>query len=307
MEDVVTTPGVIPVEIIKAILKVQKDLAPLVKSSDNTEYGSKFTPLPEVMTKALELLNKQGVIVTQSPTLTDEGQSAFSTTLAHKSGAIYREVTKLAIEKINPQSHASAITYMRRYQLMAMLGLTSEDDDDDGNKAAGVHLKATQDQRDRLTVLLNAMSFPADQIARITRNILTKDAASLAIIKYEDMASGKMREREAEIAAIEVEKASTHINVSDGQDQRAIEERLIDLLRDGKIINKFIFHTTGKPFLSKCNEEELQIVEKTLSRLERGDPPTLPNDWYAAGLPPEPTPAADEVEDEDHSDEEAAA
>jgi hypothetical protein len=277
----------IPKSIIGVLIKVQKDLKPLAKTSDNDSYGSKFTPLPEVMTAALGLLNDYDVMVTQSPTLTAEGQSAFSTTLAHKDGSTYTQVTKLAIEKINPQSHASAITYMRRYQLMAMIGLTSEDDDDDGNKAAGVFAKVSEEQLDHIRNLLKQLKWPTNNIAFELRNIHSRDAADLAIINYEKKASEKMRDREAEEAAIEAEKHTTHIDVTDEDaHEPTIKEKLANVCRRHGLIPKVVvLGITKKPFLKNCDEADLKELSKTLDVIDNGER-ELPDDWYLAGHPP---------------------
>lgn len=293
MSDAIVEPvgGDVPVEIIKVLLKVQKNLKPLVKTSDNTAYGSKFTPLPEVMEAALNLLNKHKVVVIQSPTLTTEGASAFRTTLAHESGASYSEVTKLAIEKINPQAHASAITYMRRYQLMAMLGLTSEDDDDDGNKAANALAPVAKEQIDHIKVLLRDLKWTPDQIAHEIRNIRTFDHAKTSILNYEKKHSMKHREAEAEKNALDAEAQTgpTHIEVTgDGSLMQEVERRIKELgLVSKSAENKFVhsFTTSTRPWLSKCSDNDLEELSQMLDILDAGVR-TLPNDWYAAGHPP---------------------
>lgn len=280
----VVGPKLVPPVIAKAIVEIQKTLKPMVKSAENSEYGSSYVPLDDVMDKAIELLSGHKIAVMQ-PAVTDQNDHlALKTMLVHVSGVAYAETSRLALPKPDPQGHASSITYARRNNLMAMLGLTAKNEDDDGNKASGILAKVSDEQRERLQVLLTIMSFPTDEIARITRNTVTADAASLAIIKYEKMASERMREREAEKAALDVEKTATHIPVTDDPAaDRTLKERLEKFgFRDNAAIREFIFETVEKPFLKNCTPDDMKILTRTLDRVESGDL-ALPDEWAAAG------------------------
>jgi hypothetical protein len=282
----------IPEEIAKVIIKVQRKLQPLVRTSSNEEYDSKFTPLPQVMTFALELLNKNKVGVIQSPTTID-GLAALRTVLVHESGVSFQDATKLALSKVDPQSHASAITYMRRYALMSMLGLTSEDDDDDGNKASGVHLKATEEQMERIKSLLTQLRYPAKQIAAEVWKIKTRDHAALAIVNYEKIVSMRVRDIEAakEATHIEVQGDSaivTDDDINQDPDTKSLESRIDNLgLASKAFVNKFIFSMTSKPFLTKCNQADREILTKALNAIEAGKY-QLPSEWYPGNKQPAP-------------------
>lgn len=121
-------------ELAKALLEVQKEMVPIKKTADNPFFKSKFAPLDKVMPEALRILNKHGLSVTQ-PVSHIEGQSALTTLLMHESGEWISADQPLVLDKENPQGQGSAITYARRYALMAMIGMVAEDDDD-GNKAS---------------------------------------------------------------------------------------------------------------------------------------------------------------------------
>jgi hypothetical protein len=55
--------------------------------------------------------------------------------LLHKSGQFIADTALLHLVKDDPQAHGSAMTYLRRYSYMAILGLVA-DEDDDGNAAS---------------------------------------------------------------------------------------------------------------------------------------------------------------------------
>jgi hypothetical protein len=290
MADVVsssTFPELIPPVIAKAIVAIHKKLEPLVKSAKNEEYGSSFVPLPDVDTKAKELLKGYGIAVVQPPVADANGNPALKTMLIHKSGVGWSEVTPLVLAKQDPQGHSGSITYMRRVALMGTLGFTAVGEDDDGNEASGVAVKATEEQRDRVTWLLRHLKWSAEQIAREQRNILTSDDAKLAAINYEKIVNERMRDREAEQAALEAEKSGTQIDVTDDTaSDQTVKERLQELSRtQGVIPKKLIFGMTNKPFLANCDAEDLAIISKTLDLIESGER-EIPDDWYAAGHPP---------------------
>lgn len=289
-----TAPDIqIPPEIAKVIIKVQRKLQPLVKSSTNDEYDSKFTPLPQVMTFALELLNKYKVGVIQSPTTID-GLAALRTILVHESGVSFQDATKLALSKVDPQSHASAITYMRRYALMSILGLTSEDDDDDGNKASGVFQKPTDEQIDQIKSLCLAMKYSSKDIAAQVWKVKTRDHATLTIMNLNKMISQRVNDIEAADRALAIEQGvpGEHITVvtddeiNQDPDTKTLEGRIDNLgLASKAMVNKFIFSMTNKPFLTKCNDKDREILTRALDSIEAGKY-QLPNEWYPGNRQP---------------------
>lgn len=284
-----TEPKLIPAKIAKVLVAIQKDLEPLKRSSTNLEYGSKFVPLPEVVTKAISLLNSHKIAVVQPPVTDEREHLAIKTILIHESGVGWAETTRLALGKADPQGHASAITYMRRYQLMSMLGMTSEDDDDDGNKAAGVFVKVGDDQIARIKSLLTQLRYPQDRIAAEVWNIKTADHAALAIINFEKIISMRVRDHEAKDRATKIEVGSDGTSDGEPQTTTGLAQRIANLgLKVSE--SKFVFSLTGKPFLKNCTAEELAELATILDKVESGKR-GLPDEWYAAGA------AADEQSD----------
>ena len=119
-------------EIATALLKVQQELDPVHKGRQG--YGYKYADLPSVMDACLVALNAQGVLVLQCPKETTKNAACIVTRLIHaKSGeeltstieVPYGEAGKMSIA----QAYGSAITYARRYALVSMLGIVTEDDD----------------------------------------------------------------------------------------------------------------------------------------------------------------------------------
>ena len=122
--------------IYTALLAVQAEAPTLQKSSINPHFKSKFVPLDAVHEAVMPLLNKNGLAWVTLPGVSEGGNPVLRYRLIH--AATGEEVTgtmPLLPTKQDPQGQGSAITYARRYSLMAVLGLVA-DEDDDGNKAS---------------------------------------------------------------------------------------------------------------------------------------------------------------------------
>ena len=132
----------------EALAEFQADPPTLVKNRAGQvgNQRTRYADLVEVNEKVLTRLSQLGVIYTTAPTLDDDGKFVLVYELEHvasKTKAGGRYPLKLSD---NPQSMGSAITYARRYALLAMTGVAAEDEDDDGHGANG-HRTAQRQQR----------------------------------------------------------------------------------------------------------------------------------------------------------------
>src|SRR5690625_4310273 len=113
-----------------ALAKFQAEVKNPKNTADNPFYKSKYAPLQDVLNEVRPLLSKHGLSVIQSPSGDGENISV-TTLLLHESGEwIEFDPLVLKAEKITPQGAGIAVTYGRRYSLSAVLGISSEDDDD---------------------------------------------------------------------------------------------------------------------------------------------------------------------------------
>lgn len=120
----------------QALCLFQGEVSNPKNSANNPFFKSKYAPLSEVINTTKPLLLKHGLSVLQSPS--GDGENIIVTTiLMHSSGEwIEGEPLVLKADKVTAQGAGSAITYGRRYAMSAILGISSEDDDD-GNHATG--------------------------------------------------------------------------------------------------------------------------------------------------------------------------
>jgi hypothetical protein len=119
--------------IAAALAKAQTEMGKALKQSNNPHFKSKYADLGNVMDACLPALNAAGIAVIQ-PTGEDNYGRFVETVLIHESGESLSCRVPLILNKNDMQGFGSAVTYARRYGLMAMAGIAPEDDD--GNAAA---------------------------------------------------------------------------------------------------------------------------------------------------------------------------
>ena len=120
--------------IAKALVGFQAEVKNPANTADNPFFKSKYAPLPDILNDVRPLLAKHGLALLQAPS-GDGDKIVITTLLMHESGE-WIEACPLILkaDKATAQGAGSAITYGRRYALSAVLGISSEDDDD-GNQA----------------------------------------------------------------------------------------------------------------------------------------------------------------------------
>ena len=123
-------------KLVGALLKSQAAMPSVAKDGSNPHFKSKYASLPGIFTACLPVLNKNGILLVQSPGDAPKGFVALETTLMHSSGQWMSSSLLMPTGKETAQAVGSALTYARRYAFCAMLGIVA-DDDDDGNAATG--------------------------------------------------------------------------------------------------------------------------------------------------------------------------
>jgi hypothetical protein len=120
--------------IATAMVKAQKEFGPALKSSTNPYFTSKYADLADCVEAVIDALNNNGIALIQKCHESDTGVNV-ETLLLHESGeSLSCGVLHVPASKQDPQGYGSALTYARRYSLMAACGIAPEDDD--GNAAS---------------------------------------------------------------------------------------------------------------------------------------------------------------------------
>lgn len=168
-------------ELVSALAKAQGKMEPAKFNRVNPHFKNRYADFTSCMDACRVPLADNGLAVLQYCDTINE-KLTLVTTLAHTSGQWIKSYFPLNPKTMDSQSIGSAMTYAKRYSLSAMLGIVSdEEEDDDGETAHGrgrheaqklpplqklnsVHLnvlkklneKLDQDCRDRLFSWLNS-------------------------------------------------------------------------------------------------------------------------------------------------------
>jgi len=115
-------------EIAAALAKAQAEMGNAIKDRTNPAFRSTYADLASVREAVTGPLSANGIAVVQAPG--NDGDSVtVETRLIHTSGEWLGSVVSARPAKNDPQAVGSAITYLRRYGLMAMTGIAPDDDD----------------------------------------------------------------------------------------------------------------------------------------------------------------------------------
>lgn len=211
-----------------ALSKAQASITGAVKDSDNPFFHSKYADLATVWDACRSALtvNKLSIVQTPRTMFTSEAvietvQKAGSeprnrvkvattveltTTLLHESGEWVQGTVAAMLANADPQSIGSAITYLRRYGLSAIVGIAQVDDD--GNAAVSAPtsearkatpeqlpsvqpaslLTLTDEQQSRLKGLMQQHGVKAAAVKKqIEKSYPIKTAADIRQVHYDDI------------------------------------------------------------------------------------------------------------------------
>ena len=186
-------------ELSTALAKFQGEVKNPTNTAQNPFYKSSYAPLNDVLNLVRPILSKNGLSVVQAPS--GDGESIIvTTTLLHNSGE-YIEFPPLVLkaDKATAQGAGSAITYARRYALSAILGISSEDDDDgnhatwdkEATKESTVPNKSlTESQFKRLYAIAHAAGINADTVGAQVQAKFNKGVNELTKTEYDQVCKG---------------------------------------------------------------------------------------------------------------------
>ena len=121
-------------KVAAALVKAQREFGPALKSSSNPHFKSRYADLAACVEAVIEGLNNNGIALMQRVSSYDSGV-VVETVFVHESGEIINcGQLQVPATKQDAQGYGSALTYARRYSLMAACGIAPEDDD--GNAAS---------------------------------------------------------------------------------------------------------------------------------------------------------------------------
>jgi hypothetical protein len=155
-------------QIATALVKAQKAFGPALKTSTNPHFRSRYADLSACVEAVIEGLNGAGIALIQR-TSEDLTGVTVETVFIHESGEML-ECGKLHVpaSKQDPQGYGSALTYARRYSLMAACGIAPEDDDGNAATRKAAPAVPTPDITDHLLAIEGSGN--ADQLKEVYKD-----------------------------------------------------------------------------------------------------------------------------------------
>lgn len=158
--------------IYTALVEFQSDIPTITKDStaDTGKYSYDYASLDRITPIVFGKLTALGVAYVASPTVREDGIFVLRAQLIHAASETKIEADyPLGSPNAPAQGVGSAITYARRYALLAMTGIAPTGEDDDGAKASAETAKAVaaksepakdtaQAVRDEMGTLVNKYS-----------------------------------------------------------------------------------------------------------------------------------------------------
>lgn len=161
-------------KIAAAFVKAQKNFAPALKTNTNPAFRSKYVALDGCIEAVIDSLNANGIALLQ-PTHDCESGVTVETIFLHESGeSLSGGKLHVPAVKQDAQGYGSALTYARRYSLMAACGIAPEDDD--GNAASKQKPQAVRHRPVDGSVLSASQEFVCHKVAEaIQKCMATQD------------------------------------------------------------------------------------------------------------------------------------
>lgn len=116
----------------KSLAKFHTLMGNVERDASNPFFHSKYAPLESILPAIKKPLADAGLVFTQIPNGLCKLKSII---IDVESGESLEGEYEMTPARNDPQGQGGAITYMRRYALVSMLGLNC-DEDDDGNTAS---------------------------------------------------------------------------------------------------------------------------------------------------------------------------
>ncbi|MDX5592538.1 ERF family protein [Pseudovibrio sp. SPO723] len=121
--------------IISALMDVHKSVTSVGKDGRNPHFKNNYATLENVIMTLRDACNEHGIIIQQFSGKCVDNSLTIITRITHTSGEWQQSETEIPMTKRDPQQYGSALTYGRRYALLAAFNLPTVDDD--AEKAMG--------------------------------------------------------------------------------------------------------------------------------------------------------------------------
>jgi hypothetical protein len=150
--------------VMKQLMIAKKEMGSAVKKdSTNPFHKSTYASLAAHLELCENALDKHGLIMLQTINGSHERAILIATICHIESGQWIRSYLPLLNPKADCQGLGASITYMRRYSINTMLGLTAEDDD--GESACFRRKTESKNTQDPKTISIHQVQALGDALA----------------------------------------------------------------------------------------------------------------------------------------------
>jgi len=115
-------------KLAEAMAAAQAEMPVAIAAAKNPFFKSRYADLGSIWSACRGVLSKHGLSIVQCPGGSGHA-AALTSYLLHVSGQWIRTTAEVGVQE-GPQPYGSALTYLRRYQLAALVGIVAEEDDD---------------------------------------------------------------------------------------------------------------------------------------------------------------------------------
>lgn len=130
-------------ELLKGIGLAKRNFAPIVKDAKNPHFKSTYATLGAILAAVEIPLLDEGVLISHTLDHGSDGSMMLRTSLTHWDTGASIE-TSFPVAGNDPQRLGSALTYARRYNLLNLLNLATEDDDGEAASHRGQDPQSTR-------------------------------------------------------------------------------------------------------------------------------------------------------------------
>jgi len=141
-------------KLFAALAIAQGQIQAAIADKENTHFNFKYADLDACWEACRKPLSDNELAVIQLPEVGENNSVTMVTILGHSSGQSISSTYTMFPDKTTPQGIASCMTYLRRYMLCAMVGISQEDDD--ANRATAdpdEYARISKTQVDEILVL----------------------------------------------------------------------------------------------------------------------------------------------------------
>ena len=171
-------------ELSKAMAKFHQEVEQPMKDRDNPFFKSKYVPLENVVEAINNCAPKHGLAFTQWATNDATGRVGVATLLMHESGEyIEFDPVFMNADKNTAQGAGALISYLKRYSLSAVFGITSDQDDDANDASGNNKQQASPRANDRMAneKQMKLLHFKAGELAKAYNMPVDKVKAQLKV------------------------------------------------------------------------------------------------------------------------------